>query len=275
MNTWEDTNNQNLITTIIFSSYYRKLVETTIKTNRLRWIKSIDDSLKTTLENSWNMSLSLKRMIMLSLNNAKIKEHSPSVLLRPLWIILLWFKTLPLVILNNIHLIFSNLFSVPSISDSDVKQAILRLSPSKCVGPDEIVVSSLEIAQRFLHFLSYIFNITRTLLKGTFPTLWKQRPSCLFSRKATVIWLLITGQSQIEIKFSKTFVSIIHDHMPFYLKLKLHPSQHGFIKWGPTATSLLNLSQFLSARKGRPIHSFWPQLSFWWSTSYAFATWTQ
>jgi hypothetical protein len=42
------------------------------------------------------------------------------------------------VILNNARFTFSDFLNVPSISDADVKQAIRRLSPSKCVGPDEI-----------------------------------------------------------------------------------------------------------------------------------------
>jgi hypothetical protein len=43
------------------------------------------------------------------------------------------------VIPNNASFILSNFLNVPSISDSDVKKAIRRLSSSKSVGPDEIL----------------------------------------------------------------------------------------------------------------------------------------
>jgi hypothetical protein len=47
-------------------SYYRKLAKTTIKTDRLSWLKSIDNNQKTKPKDFGNMSLSLKRMTMLS-----------------------------------------------------------------------------------------------------------------------------------------------------------------------------------------------------------------
>jgi hypothetical protein len=57
---------------------------------------------------------------------------------------------------NNVH--FYYFVNVPSISDSDVKQAIRRLSSSKCVGSEEIpsfmITDSSETLPLFdeLHF---------------------------------------------------------------------------------------------------------------------------
>jgi hypothetical protein len=52
-NTREHTRKKNMITTIALYSYYRKLVKITIKTERLRWLKYIDDKLKTKPEDFW------------------------------------------------------------------------------------------------------------------------------------------------------------------------------------------------------------------------------
>jgi hypothetical protein len=37
--------------------------------------------------------------------------------------------------------------------------------------------------------------------------------------------------------FSRMFVSIIHDHLSFYFKFKLHPNHHGCVKSKTTATN--------------------------------------
>jgi hypothetical protein len=43
-------------------SYYRKLVKPTIKTDKLRWLKSIDDSLKTKPKDFWKYVSKLKKI---------------------------------------------------------------------------------------------------------------------------------------------------------------------------------------------------------------------
>jgi hypothetical protein len=53
INSSEDTRNQNLITTIVFFSYYHKPVKTTIKRGRLLWLKSADDSQKIKRKDFW------------------------------------------------------------------------------------------------------------------------------------------------------------------------------------------------------------------------------
>jgi hypothetical protein len=60
-------------------------------------------------------------------------------MLKPSRIIFLWFVTLPLLLLfQTMFFSFSDFLNVPLISDSDVKQAVQCLSPSKYVRPDEI-----------------------------------------------------------------------------------------------------------------------------------------
>jgi hypothetical protein len=73
---------------------------------------------------------------------------------------------------NNIHLNFSDFLNVPSISDSDVKQAFRRLRSSKCINADEILNFIMKVPQCFNPLLNRHLNIG--FLKGKYPTLWKQ-----------------------------------------------------------------------------------------------------
>jgi hypothetical protein len=61
----------------------------------------------------------------------------------------------PVIIPDNTHFTLASFFNIPSIYDSDVKQAIRRLSSSKCVGPNEIL--------NFIH-VSPLFHITFSIL---------------------------------------------------------------------------------------------------------------
>jgi hypothetical protein len=45
----------------MFFSYYRKLVKTTIKTDRLRWLKSVDDNLKAKPKDFWKYVSKFKK----------------------------------------------------------------------------------------------------------------------------------------------------------------------------------------------------------------------
>jgi hypothetical protein len=80
-----------------------------------------------------------------------------------------------------------------SISDSDVKQAIRRLGPSKFVGADEIPSFIIKgCSGIFASLLSHIFNII--LLQGKFPTLWEQ---------AAVLLVLKHGNSAVIINYRR------------------------------------------------------------------------
>jgi hypothetical protein len=77
------------------------------------------------------------------------------------------------VIRNNAHFTFSDFLNFPAIYGSYFKQEIRRLNPSKCIGPDEIPSFIIEgCSEIFVPLLIHIFN--SSLLKGKFPTLWKQ-----------------------------------------------------------------------------------------------------
>lgn len=100
--------------------------------------------------------------------------------------------------------------------NSDVKQTTQSLSPSKCVGQDEIPSLTIKACSNiFSPLLSHIFNIV--FLQEKFPSLWKQAAVLPVSKNTNSA--LITNCKPIIIlnNFSKNFEGIIHDQLSFIL----------------------------------------------------------
>jgi hypothetical protein len=106
---------------------------------------------------------------------------------------------------------------------------------TKSVGPDEIPNFIIKVfSDIFILLLRHVFNLSLSTVK--FPSLWKQAAVIpIFKRTLVVNYRPIS----ILNNFSKIFESIIHDHISFNLKCKLHPNQYGFLKSKSTATYLV------------------------------------
>jgi hypothetical protein len=105
----------------------------------------------------------------------------------------------------------------------------------KWVGPDEISNFIIKGCYEILNpLLCHIFNLS--LLTGKFLSLWKQAVTFMKNNRA-----LVGNYRPISIlnNFSKIFESIVHDHLSFYFKFKLHSNQHGFVKSKSTVTNLV------------------------------------
>jgi hypothetical protein len=129
----------------------------------------------------------------------------------------------------------SDLLNVPYIYDSDVKCAISHLRSTKSVGPDEIPNFIIKgCSDIFIPLLRHIFNLS--LSTGKFPSLWKQAAVVPIFKKGNRV-----NYRPISIlnNFSKIFESIIHDHLSFHSKFKLHTNEHGFLNSKSTATNLV------------------------------------
>jgi hypothetical protein len=85
--------------------------------------------------------------------------------------------------------------------------------------------------------LRHIFNLS--LSTGKFPSLWKQAAVIPIFEKGNRALLVNYRPISILNNFSKIFESIIHDHLSFHFKFKLHLNQHGFLKSKSTATNLV------------------------------------
>jgi hypothetical protein len=113
------------------------------------------------------------------------------------------------------------------ISDKDVIKAIKHLKPSKAAGVDDIPGFIIKGCT----------DIFVPVLKRIFQPYGSKQQLFLFSKKAKVPLLAITGQYPFRIIFPKYFV--IYDHVSLYLKFKISPYQHGFSKTKLTSTNLV------------------------------------
>jgi hypothetical protein len=129
---------------------------------------------------------------------------------------------------NNSDCVSSDFLNTPRISDSDVERAISRLRSMKCVGPDEIPNFIMKGCSEILTpLLRHIFNLS--LLTGKFPSLWEKTAVVPVFKNGNRV--LVGNYRPISIfnNFSKIFERIIHYHLSFHFKFKLHRNHHGFV----------------------------------------------
>ncbi|PNF20040.1 hypothetical protein B7P43_G05817 [Cryptotermes secundus] len=228
-------------------SYYRKLVKSTIKSDRLRWLKSVDENLKSQPKQFWKYVASFRKRNSNSIQLEVDGKH----LIEPHDIADEFSKHFQTVYHNPGPIVFPNLLSsseflpLASVSDSDVIKAIKRLRPSKSVGVDDIPGFIIKgCTDIFVPILKHIFNLS--LSQHNFPSLWKQ---------AAIVPVLKKGKStsvsnyrpiSLLSNFSKIFEFIVHEHVSHYLKSKISPYQHGFSKTKSTSTNLVTYIDFIS-----------------------------
>jgi hypothetical protein len=156
-------------------SFYRKLVKTTIKTDRFRWLKSVDENLKSHPKQFWKYVSQFRKkntdLIHLEISGTLINKprdvgeafatHFQSVYGSSC------SGTFPFINQST------DVLPLAPISNSDVPNAIKRLRSTKSVGLDGI--SSFIIkgcSDIFVPVLKFIFNLS--LFQNAFPNLWKQ-----------------------------------------------------------------------------------------------------
>jgi hypothetical protein len=123
-----------------YFSFYRKLVKATIKTDKLRWLKSIDENLKSQLKQFWKYVTSFRKRnstyIQPEIDGKHVAEPDEAA-----YEFSKHFQSLynnscshaPSTILSSFDFL-----TLAPISDSDVFRAFKRLRPSKSVGVDDI-----------------------------------------------------------------------------------------------------------------------------------------
>lgn len=156
-------------------SAYGRLVKATIKSDKLQWLKSIDNNLKTNPVHFWKYVSSFRK----SDNNSvdlEVNGHHLSQPREDAEAFANYFKS----VFNNPYLRDSSTsfqssdsLSLAPVSDSDVFKAIKRLRPSKSVGIDNIPAFIIKgCSDIFVPVLKFIFNLS--LCQRSFPNLWKQ-----------------------------------------------------------------------------------------------------
>jgi hypothetical protein len=139
---------------------------------------------------------------------------------------------------SNSDCISSDFPNITYVSDSDVEQAVSHLRTTKCVRPDEIPNFIIKGCSEIITpLLSRIFNLS--LLTGRFLSLWKKAAVVPIFKKGNRALVGNYRPTSTLNNFSNIVESIIHDHLSFYFKFKLHPNQHGFVKSKSTVTNLV------------------------------------
>ncbi|PNF20051.1 hypothetical protein B7P43_G05268 [Cryptotermes secundus] len=146
-----------------YHPFYRKLVKTTIKSDRLRWLKSVDENLKSQPKQFWKYVASFRKRNSNSIQLEVDGKH----LIEPNDVADEFSKHFQTVYHNPGPIVFPILLSsseflpLASVSDSDVIKAIKRLRPSKSVGVDDIPGFIIKgYTDIFVPILKHIFNLS-------------------------------------------------------------------------------------------------------------------
>jgi hypothetical protein len=134
---------------------------------------------------------------------------------------------------------------LPPVRELDILRAIKCLRPSKSVGPDGIPSFIIKgCSTIFAPLFKYTFNLS--LSQEHFPAQWKKAVIVPSLKKGNTSFVSNYRPISLLNNFSKVFEFAIHDHMSHYFKHKLHPSQHGFLKYKSTTTTLATYLDFIS-----------------------------
>jgi hypothetical protein len=156
-------------------SLYRKLVKTTIKLDRFRWLQSIDDNLKTQPKQFWKCVATHRKR-----NSTCIQLEVDGILLvEPAEVADAFAKhflsvyNIPCPGASPLPSRSSEFLSSAPISELEICKALKRLRPSWTVGldgtPSFVIKGCSEI---FIPVLKHLFNLR--LSQQYFPTEWKQ-----------------------------------------------------------------------------------------------------
>jgi hypothetical protein len=156
-------------------SFYRKLVKATIKSDRLRWLKSTDDNLKSQPKQFCKYMASYRKI-----NSTSIQlEVDGTHLAEPYNVADAFAKNFQSVYNTPCTGVFSSLsqssefLSLTPISELDICEALRYLRPSKSVRLDDIPSFVTKgCSETFVPVLKHIFNLSLT--QNYFPTIWKQ-----------------------------------------------------------------------------------------------------
>jgi hypothetical protein len=218
-------------------AFYRKLVKRTIKSDRLGWLKSIDNNLKSQPQHFWKYVSNFRNQ-----RSGSIQlEVNGSHLVQPNAVADAFARHFQSVYNNNCPTDFSPLaqssefLSLAPISDADVCKAIKRLKSSKSVGLDDIPGFIIKgCSDIFIPILRHIFNLSLT--QQYFPTVWKEAAIVPIFKRGSHAAVSSYRPISILNNFSKLFEFIVHDHILHFVKF--NPNQHGFTRSKSTNISL-------------------------------------
>ncbi|PNF36765.1 hypothetical protein B7P43_G11156, partial [Cryptotermes secundus] len=210
-------------------SYYRKLVKNTIKSDRLRWLKTVDNNLKSQPQHFWKYISNFRKHRSGSIHLEVDGTHRA----QPEAVADAFAKHFQSVYNNHFSKVIhpvsqsSEFVSLAPISDADVYKAIKRLKPSKSVGLDGIPGFIIKgCAGIFIPILRHIFNLSLT--QQYFPAASKGSAVVPVFKSGNHAAVSNYRPISITSNFSKLFKFIIHDHFSHFAKF--NSNQHDFTR---------------------------------------------
>jgi hypothetical protein len=142
--------------------------------------------------------------------------------------------------LSSISAYCSDFLPSAPISGLDNQKAFKRLRPTKSVGLDDIPgFITKGYSDILVPVLTYIFNLS--LSEKRFPLQWKP-----VYKKGNKVCIQNYRPVSLLNNFSKVFEFIVHDHLFYYLKSKLNPSQLGVLRSKSTINNLVSSLDYTS-----------------------------
>jgi hypothetical protein len=133
---------------------------------------------------------------------------------------------------------------LPPVKELDILRAVKRLRPAKSVGPDGMPSFIIKgFSTIFAPLLKYIFSLS--LPQEHFPAQWRAAIIVSILKKGNASFISNVRPISLLSNFSK-FLELRH-HMSHCFKHKLHPIQHGVLKYKSTATNLVTYLDFIFA----------------------------
>jgi hypothetical protein len=155
-------------------SYYSKLVKINRTVDRLDWLKTIDNGLRTQPKHFWKYISKFKRndqsVTKIQIGNKNITQPQLIADVFAVHFSPIFNSSSSVRVPNNSDCISSHVLNISYISNSDVERNISRLRSTKCVGPDELPNFITKGCSEILApLLCHIFNLS--LLTGKFNSL--------------------------------------------------------------------------------------------------------
>jgi hypothetical protein len=170
-------------------SHYRKLVKIAVKSDRLRFLKSVDSNLRTQPKQFWKCVSKFKNNY-----HSVTQNKSGDNFIAEQQLITEAFadhfrsifncSSATQIHHNSVETTSSDFLNVLFVFDSDIRRAIRRLKSTKLVGPNGIPSFIIKgCSEIFVPVIKHIFNLR--LSNGFFSSLWKESAAVL--RKAAAL----------------------------------------------------------------------------------------
>ena len=161
---------------------------------------------------------------------------------------------------ENFYKKYESVIGDLNISASDVKKYLLKLNPSKSMGPDEVhpkVLVSLAQIQSFVEAVTMLFK--QCYETGSIPLIWKTAKVTALHKKGSKTDPSNYRPISLTCILCKLYETIIRAHILKHVESQISRKQHGFMSGRSCLSNLLEavdtINDMLS--EGEPVDIFY------------------